>query len=33
LAALVAGLVVAAVLLAPQQLKFAVDARDLYSEL
>jgi hypothetical protein len=33
LAALVAGLVVAAILLAPWQLKFAVDARDLYSEL
>lgn len=33
LATLVVGLVVAAVLLAPWQLKFAVDARDLYSEL
>lgn len=33
LAALVVGLVVAATLLAPWQLKFAVDARDLYSEL
>lgn len=33
MAALVAGLVVAAILLAPWQLKFAVDARDLYSEL
>jgi hypothetical protein len=33
LTALVVGLVVAAVLLAPWQLKFAVDARDLYSEL
>lgn len=33
LAALVVGLVVAATPLAPWQLKFAVDARDLYSEL
>jgi hypothetical protein len=33
LAALVAGLVVAALLLAPWQLKFAVDARELYDEL
>ncbi len=31
--ALVGGLVVAAALLAPWQLKFAVDARDLYDEL
>jgi hypothetical protein len=33
LATLVAGLVVASVLLAPWALKFAVDARTLYSEL
>lgn len=33
LAALVLGLVIAAVLLAPWPLKFAVDAKDLYSEL
>jgi hypothetical protein len=33
LAALVVGLVVAAALLAPWQLRFAVDARDLYDEL
>ena len=33
LAALVAGLVVAAILLAPWKLKFAVDAGDLYGEL
>ena len=33
LAALVAGLVVSAILLAPWKLKFAVDARDLYTEL
>lgn len=30
--ALVAGLVVAAILLAPWQLKFAVDARELYEQ-
>jgi hypothetical protein len=33
LTALVGGLVVSAVLLAPWSLKFAVDARDLYNEL
>jgi hypothetical protein len=33
LAALVMGLVAAAILLAPWQLKFAVDARELYDEL
>jgi hypothetical protein len=33
LAALVAGLVISAVLLAPWKLKFAVDANDLYGEL
>lgn len=33
LGALVLGLLAAAVLLAPWQLKFAVDARDLYSQL
>jgi hypothetical protein len=33
LAALVAGLVVSAILLAPWRLKFAVDASDLYREL
>lgn len=33
LAALVAGLVVSAILLAPWKLKFAVDASDLYREL
>jgi len=33
LAALVAGLVGAAILLAPWELKFAVDARELYDEL
>jgi hypothetical protein len=33
LAALVAGLIVSAVLLAPWKLKFAVDANDLYREL
>lgn len=33
LAALVAGIVVAAMLLAPWSLTFAVDARDLYREL
>jgi hypothetical protein len=33
LGALVLGLCVAAVLLAPWQLKFAIDARDLYEEL
>ena len=32
LAALVVGLVAAAILLAPWQLKFAVDARELYDE-
>jgi hypothetical protein len=33
LAALVAGLVISAILLAPWKLKFAVDASDLYKEL
>jgi hypothetical protein len=33
LAALVLGLIVAAVLLAPWRMKFAVDARELYDEL
>jgi hypothetical protein len=33
LAALVLGLLVAATLLAPWRLKFAVDARDLYNQL
>ena len=33
LAALVLGLAIAAVILAPWKLRFAVDARDLYEEL
>ncbi len=33
LASLVLGLIAAAILLAPWQLKFAVDARELYDEL